>query len=194
MIAYKFLRPGAVGPFSGLRWPTPRRGPGSWVTAGNDPLRGCGNGIHAVGLAGLPYWLTEELWLTELEEPVMTEGRMIVGRRGRLLESIAAWSAETRREFAADCARRAKLLRDDARASDVDPKLAADVAGYTADAAGFAGRNSPATAAYVAAHCAGRLAAAGAASGSDYRGGFEAERGRQAAWLAARLELAAGPA
>src|SRR3712207_8826950 len=34
MLAYKFLRPGAVGPFSGVRWPAP--GTGAWVEAAGD--------------------------------------------------------------------------------------------------------------------------------------------------------------
>lgn len=194
MIAYKFLRPGAVGPFSGLRWPTPSRGPGSWVTVGPEPLRGCGNGIHAVQVAGLPYWLAEELWVTELEEPVESEGHLVLGRRGRLLEQVTAWGPETKREFGADCALRAEVLLDEARTMQVELELASDLEGYAADAATFAHQGSVATAAYVAAHCAGRLSAAGATSGVGYQTGFDRERADQASWLATRLELPAEPA
>ena len=44
MLAYKFLRPGAVGPFSGFVWPA-----GEWVTAGDAPAP-CRTGIHACQL------------------------------------------------------------------------------------------------------------------------------------------------
>ena len=60
MIAYKFLRSGRIGPFSGYRWPEP----GAWVDAsGTDP---CRRGVHACRTADLPWWLADELWEIEL--------------------------------------------------------------------------------------------------------------------------------
>ena len=45
MIAYKCLRAGAVGPFSGFHWPEPGpEGPSPWIES--EPSR-CASGIHA---------------------------------------------------------------------------------------------------------------------------------------------------
>ncbi|HET9553714.1 MAG TPA: hypothetical protein VFP50_12165, partial [Anaeromyxobacteraceae bacterium] len=65
MIAYKFLAPGAVGPFSGFAWPVPSGGgPGPWVAAG------AGGAIHACRTHHLPWWLDAELWAAELDGEV----------------------------------------------------------------------------------------------------------------------------
>ena len=53
VIAYKFLDEGAVGPFTGFRWPARE-----WVdAAGVDP---CLEGIHACRVRDLPVWLGRE--------------------------------------------------------------------------------------------------------------------------------------
>ena len=47
--AYKFLAPGAVGPFSGFAWPTGT--PGPWVEAVPHT---CATGVHACLVEDLP--------------------------------------------------------------------------------------------------------------------------------------------
>src|SRR5205085_9726919 len=67
MIAYKFLKSGAVGLVSGFRWPTPGAGsPGDWVEA-RAPVRECEAGIHVCRAGDLPYWMHDELWAIEID-------------------------------------------------------------------------------------------------------------------------------
>src|SRR3954453_22728860 len=60
---WKFLRPGGVGPFSTVPWPAA----GTWLSV--DEVSPCSSGIHACRAGDLPYWLAEELWVIELDEP-----------------------------------------------------------------------------------------------------------------------------
>ncbi|HXF97980.1 MAG TPA: hypothetical protein VNJ46_05135, partial [Gaiellaceae bacterium] len=106
VIAYKFLREGAVGPFSGVRWPAPAGGrPGAWLEA-EGALETCVAGVHACPPGALAYWFDEELWRVELAGEVLDEGTVLVARRGRLLERVAGWPAVAR-DFAEDCRERA---------------------------------------------------------------------------------------
>ena len=93
MIAYKFLRSGAVAPFSSFAWPT--GSPGPWVEA--EP-HVCVSGIHACRAADLPYWLGAELWEIELDRAV-DETRKVVAPRGRLLRRVDGWDVSTARAF-----------------------------------------------------------------------------------------------
>ena len=80
--ALKCLRTGAIGPFSGFRWPTPSDGPGQWVAASPSP---CASGVHACLRRQLPLWLHDELWEIELGGAVTTLERKVVAARGRLV-------------------------------------------------------------------------------------------------------------
>lgn len=107
--AYKFLRPGAVGPFSGFAWPTPADGaPGEWVEAstGGGP---CRDGVHACERARLPIWIWEELWQVELDGEVAAVGNKLRAPRGRLVRHIDRWAPEAAKSFARACAQRAAL-------------------------------------------------------------------------------------
>jgi hypothetical protein len=189
VMAYKFLRPGAVGPFSGFRWPLPTGdAAGEWVRA-EDPLRACVAGVHAAPVTALPYWIAEELWMAELDEPLVDEGRMLVAARGRLVARIGAWTAATARTFGEHCARRAREIVEEGRGALRSPEDATALAGYAVDAARFARRGSAGVAAYVAAHAAGCAAARGRGEGRAYRAGADAERADQARFLAALLDL-----
>ena len=165
MIAHKFLSAGAVGLFSGIRWPTPWNGePASWVIA-DGALQVGWNGIHACRLRDLPYWLNDELWLVELAPEIVEEDRMLVARSGRLVDRVGSWTRQTEYEFGEACAWRARdktvalllrrsLTREAARLAecrelDSLAEVAAAVAeaggnedasritGYVADAAGY---------------------------------------------------------
>jgi hypothetical protein len=93
--AYKFLRPGGLGPFSGIAWTT------DWVVAED--------GIYACAGEHLPLWIWEELWEIELDGPVATRGHKLRASRGRLTRRIEGWSMTAAQEFARECARRAAL-------------------------------------------------------------------------------------
>jgi len=161
--AYKFLLAGRVAPFSAVTWPEP----GEWLEAESVDL--CRTGVHACRLPQLPYWLRDELWEVELEGETVESELAVAARRGRLIRRIDAWTGETAHAFAAACAAEAR------RRAQGDPALEE----YAADAEA-ASRSAPPVAAFIAA----RLAEV-----QDGEAGYEAERRRQADWLADALRL-----
>lgn len=172
MIAYKCLRAGAVGPFSGFRWPEPGpEGPSPWVES--EPSR-CASGIHACTAEQLPYWLNWELWQVELGGEIMEGETKLVAERGRLLARVDAWGSELQDAFCRACSERVLARRG---ASE-------DLAGYHRDARTFLeGGEPPAMLALLAAR------AAEAESGEKAR---RMERRWQAQWLAEHLPALAG--
>ena len=96
--AYKFMRPGARSPFTEFTWPV-----GEWVDAPGE-LALCHNGIHACRADALPRWLSDELWLVELEDVEVEHDGLLLARRGRLVERVDAWNEEASRELARSCA------------------------------------------------------------------------------------------
>ena len=103
MIAYKFLRAGRIGPFSGVPWPAP----GEWLQAGGG-ARACEARVHACRLEDLPDWMDQELWRVELAGDVAVDCGKLVADRGRLVERIEAWDAGFMGQFAEACALRAR--------------------------------------------------------------------------------------
>jgi hypothetical protein len=164
VIAYKLLRSGRVGPYSGTRWPEP----GEWLDV--DEIEPCRAGIHACRVRDLPLWLgLGELWEVELDGEVAEMERKVVASRGRLLRRIEAWDADSDRAFREACTAEAR------RRTEAAPELA-EFVGYISEGAG----NAP-----VAGYMAARLAEL-----QDGPAGYDAERRRQADWLAANLALA----
>ncbi|MBV8749528.1 MAG: hypothetical protein JO103_07425 [Candidatus Eremiobacteraeota bacterium] len=203
MIAYKFLRSGRIGPFSGFPWPEP----GEWVHA-EPNLVACRRGIHACRISDLPWWLADELWEVELYGRVQVDEHKIFAPGGRLRSQIEEWTSACAQEYADACAWRAheravqaltrtghddsagklaacRTLDDVLTASRQlasaipDTKISLTIAG---DGAFRALTGAPPTSAYIAAHAAMRL------DGAD---GYAAERAWQARWLAERLGLGA---
>jgi len=158
--AFKFLRPGRVAPFAGVVWPAP----GEWLESDF--------GVHAVERDALATWIAEELWTVELEGTAPLGRGVLVARRARLIARVDAWNDETAREFARAAAAHA---REGATGRAAEYAEAA-----TADAETVRADSSATTVGYIAAHAAEAKAP----------GGFDAERRRQAAWLADRLGLA----
>jgi hypothetical protein len=201
VIAYKFLRAGRVGPFSGFRWPEC----GVWVSARADRAA-CRAGIHACRLSDLPWWLAEELWEVELEDDAEVDEHKIIARAGCLISRIEAWTPACADEYAEACAWRARdrgvqALRQGgyeeqaARlAAASTPRELREAAGelvdlipdvrtsliMAEDAAACALIHAAPMGAYVAAHAAKRIGGALA---------YDAERRWQAEWLARRLSL-----
>jgi hypothetical protein len=201
MFAYKFLRAGHVGPFSGFRWP----GPGVWVRTGAD-LAQCRSGIHACRTGDLPWWLGEELWLVELQGDVRFEKHKVVALAGRLRSRIERWTPACAQEYADACAWRARdravqalaragqldAAEDVARSPTLDDllvlarrltaelpdsRISLTIAG---DGAVRALTGAAPTSAYIAAHAALRV---------DGPAAYVAERAWQARWLVQRLGL-----
>jgi hypothetical protein len=156
---FKVLRQGRVAPFSGLVWPEP----GEWVEA--DGLDPCRRGIHACRLRHLPHWLGPELWEIELDGELSEEGRKVVAPRGRLVRRVEGWDDAAARAYVEACIGEARVR------AERSPELA----GYTP---------KPGPRAAVAGYIVARLAEL-----QDGVEGYEAERERQARWLAAELEL-----
>jgi hypothetical protein len=205
MIAYKFLRSGRSGPFSGFKWPAP----GVWVHADGDTGRdivACRRGIHACRIRDLPWWLADELWEIELHGRVQFDEHKILAPAGRLRSQVEGWTPDCAQEYADACAWRAheralQALTRSGHASaaaelagcatldDVlrvareladsisDTKISLTIAG---DGAVRALTGAPPTSAYIAAHAAMRL---------DGGEGYAAERVWQSRWLAERLGL-----
>ncbi|MEA2384124.1 MAG: hypothetical protein QOH72_4095 [Solirubrobacteraceae bacterium] len=79
MIAYKFLCAGAVGRFSGHRWPLPGD-PGAWVVARGDATL-CATAVHGCRVADLPWWLHDELWEAEFDAAQLDGGAAMDAER-----------------------------------------------------------------------------------------------------------------
>ncbi len=208
MLAYKLLASGAVAPFTGRSWPLPGPGaPGEWIVAPRGDLARCG--VHACRVEDLPFWADEELWLIELSEPVLRTQRQLISGRGRLLQRVEAWNADTAREYAAACAWRARELITEhleraGLVAQIDALLACvDLAGLQACATAIAGDAPPGEPLGLLAYVAGAAMRAqqgrfpeaslqhahlaAAIAGSEAGAGVE--RAWQARWLAGRLEL-----
>lgn len=177
MIAFKFLRDGAVGRFSGHAWPLPAVDvPAEWVVV-DGPLELCVNGIHACTPRALSGWLDAQLWVVELAGELRRVDGMLLARRARLVRRVEEWPHDAAAEYAGACAERAAAISRDA------PR-GSPLAEYAADAARFARRGTVAGTALAA------YAAALAAEAAEPNG-FVAERHRQGEWLAMRLGLRA---
>lgn len=183
--AYKFLRPGGIGPFSGHRWPLPAGGrPGEWVEGDLDHAV-CRGGIHACEGRHLARWIWEELWVIELGGEVEVHGHKLRAERGRLLRRVEEWSAPTAKAFAAICARRA--AEHAATATAASARVAT---GMAADGATRAEAARATADPYVAAHGAAVCAyiSAMTALRAGGRELHDSEREWQAGWLLAALE------
>ena len=165
-VAYKFLRPGRVGAFTGVRWPEP----GAWLECDDEPSL-CRSGIHALTASVLPKWMTEKLWRVELDDAEPQERGILLARRGRLLDCVTVWNDDLAREYGEACVAHVSeggsaIARQ--RRTDAVAVLAGIRAGLPAAAVG-----------YIAAK----------AVDADQPGGYESERQWQADWLSDRLNL-----
>jgi hypothetical protein len=95
--AYKFLRAGAIAPFTGFQWVA-----GEWVAGGDRPLL-CGGGVHACSAAQLPYWINSELWEIELAGEIVEGGHKVAASEARLLRRLEAWDERAAAALARDC-------------------------------------------------------------------------------------------
>ncbi len=210
---FKFLGRGAVGPFSGFRWPAPERGDGAggWVEETRH-LEPCRVGLHVCRPGDLPFWLFEELYAVEVDGPVVEHDSFVLARRARLLRRVDAWAQDSASRFSRDCAWRvrdlaAHALRESGRSQDADRlagcttiaelgraagRVADDDAGsgplvgYAVDAATFASaaRREPQWAAPAVTSAFVAAAAARVAGGpDDGEAALSAERARQGRWL-----------
>jgi hypothetical protein len=208
VIAYKFLRPGGVGPFSRYAWPLPRdEQAGAWVIGGAGAMV-CQTAVHACRVQDLPWWLQDELWEAELDGDVSRGRHKVVAPRARLLRRIESWDAECSQRFADACALRARdhavtaleragathaagqlrnatgnrALREAARIWAGASEAARIPVLMAGDAAIRARGGAAIVAAYIAAHAAGRVEGPAA---------LDAERAWQADWLQTTLSLTA---
>jgi hypothetical protein len=191
MIAWKFLAPGRIAPFTAVQWPARE-----WLEKGSLP----GTGIHACALEDLPYWFDDELWRVELSGSISRGERQIVADRGRLLTRIEGWPSAAG-EFTRACVERTRTRAivalqaagrtEEAGAlrleTDLDRLQKAALAlaeggilacGYLFDA--IRRRPYPGLCAYIAAN---------AAAVEGGLGEHDRERRVQAAWLSDRLGL-----
>jgi hypothetical protein len=166
-LAYKFTRPGARSAFTGYAWPQ-----GDWVEVEGE-IGLCANGIHACRPEALPRWIDDELWLVELDDVEAEHDGVLLARRGRLLERIEAWDAETSRELARYCAARVRELAE--QSPDALVRERAEMIAAIADGPD---PSATALAMYTTAH-----------TFDEVDGSYYEERRRQAEWLRDRLQL-----
>ena len=201
MIAFKFLRAGAIGPFTRFRWPAKE-----WVQATRAKE---GYGVHACLGSDLAWWICDELWRVELDGPIYERETQIEAARGRLLDRVEAWSSAARAEFGLACvfqardvaaaklrelqfpavadrlaaARTLQELAEAARSTEAPPGFAGEMFGYARDASMvYSTAPNPAEVSFIAS------VATAAARGSP--AAFDAEKRRQSRWLVERLRLA----
>ena len=170
MIAYKFLRTGSIGRFSGTPWPAA----GEWLEAA-DALDACVSGVHATPLDALAYWFEDELWTVELDGEILDLGTALIARRGKLLERVEAWP-HVSPEFARDCATHAQTL---AKRTSGNARVAA----LAAEAAEHAELAITPRHAIIAAY------ATAVAAEVLQPGAFDTERRRQSHQIAGILDL-----
>src|SRR5713226_3774633 len=109
MQAFKFLRAGGVGPFSGFSWPLPSEdAPGGWVEPGPAAPLPFRDAVHACTESQLTYWVNDDLWVIELERDETPSERYVAAARGRLLRRVEAWTDDVAAEFIAACLARAR--------------------------------------------------------------------------------------
>jgi hypothetical protein len=174
VLAWKFLRAGAVAPFSGVTWPAPGGGgSGAWLEASGGPLIPCACGVHACRTRDLALWINAELWRCELRDPVQVDTTKVVASAGRLLAREPAWTAEAGLDFAAGCAARVHELA--AGGHDVAVGYARDIEGLVAAGDG------------IVAAATGQLIAREAALVTGGTESLAREDAMQAAWFSARL-------
>jgi hypothetical protein len=164
MTAYKFLRAGSLGPFTGFAWE-----PGRWVKSGDVSV--CERGVHACRVDDLPFWVNDELWEIELGGEVVESGFKVVAPRGRLVRRVEAWTTAAAQALGDSAAARTRALADE---RPDDPMAGA----YAEDAERRAGQGKAYAATYIAAFAAEH---AGGPEGRD------AERAAQVGWFRALL-------
>jgi hypothetical protein len=122
--ALKFLSEGAVGPYSGFKWPTPKGSkPGKWVKA-TGPLIACSNGIHATTLDHALDWLNAECYVIELHGESVEADNKLCYREGRLVRRVEEWNEKNARLFAADCAMKVLPIYEKRHPDDDRPRKA----------------------------------------------------------------------
>jgi hypothetical protein len=179
VIAWKFTRSGAVGPFSGVAWPAA----GEWLDADGGAVIPCRSAVHACTLEDLPMWLDDELWRVQLRGPVLRSHGKLAAAGGRLLERVTGWDAAAAAEYAEACVERAA-----AGAATLTGDAATVAAGLVEDGAACArrARREPSVAPTMA---AGAALCAARAAGLEDSSRIAEERAWQAGWLARRLGL-----
>jgi hypothetical protein len=200
VIAFKFLRTGAIGPFTRFRWHR-----NEWVEAHRAQE---GYGVHACRGSDLAWWISDELWRVELDGPMYERETQLEARRGRLLDRVEAWDAAARAEFGLACVFQARdvaaaSLRElgfssiadrlgaantlqelaaAARSIDAPPDFAGEMFGYARYASmAYSTAPNPAEVSFMA--CVATAAARGSPAA------FDAEKRRQSRWLVERLAL-----
>jgi hypothetical protein len=183
MIAYKFLKAGAVGLVSGFRWPTPTGdSPGAWVEA-QGPLRECESGIHVCRAGDLPYWMYDELWATEIDGEIVEGINMLVAARGRLLYPLTGWTRRGQTTFVEACRDRAiSVVRE------APPERRKHADAFLGHMDNYLRLERTQLGALCAALAVASIADAGADSAAT-KAAYHGERAWQSHWLVANLGL-----
>lgn len=164
--------------------------------------------MHACRESDLAFWIFDELWRVELDGRVYERPTQIEGERGRLLDRVEGWDAQSRWDFGLACVFQARDVASaslrELRYPEVADRLEAartleDLAQTTQSIQpppGFAGEMFGyalyASVAYSMAKNAAEvsfMASVATAAARATPAAFEAEKRRQSRWLAQRLSL-----
>ena len=149
---------------------------GGWTALVGNPVV-CLRGWHACRWEDAVHHIAAELWVCELDGPIVTGPDKVAAGRLRLVEQVTAINDRTLRLFAADCAESVLPLFEAERPNDDRPRLA--IVAARAFANGEIDRSAQA-AAEGAAWDAARGAWA-AAEGAAWAAAWDAARGARAA-------------
>jgi hypothetical protein len=165
--------------------------------------------VFACRVPDLPWWLADELWEVQLEEPLRELDTQVASTAGRLVRRVEPWDEAAVLDYGIACAHRARALavaalRQDGRVEEAEAlagaegivqlarlagqlageariRKSANLAGYVAESATRASQGAAAAAASIAAN------AAVMAQGNPTA--FELEREWQSRWIAQRTGL-----
>ena len=132
-VEYKFLSKGAIGPYSGFQWPTPKvDGDGNWLAAGEwvvaqGELVMCANGVHWPTRDALPQWFSKELYTFEPSGKTLYGDDKNASRKGRLLYRIETWNEQTQHLLAAEYTERVLPIFEQWFPEDTRPRYCVNV-------------------------------------------------------------------
>lgn len=172
MKLYKFLDGDQSCHGGAHTWSLPTDdGPGEWTTPIDD-LSACERGYHLCRVSDLAQWPAPDLYEAEARGDVLEVDDKVIAHECRLVRRVDAWTEQSARAFACDCAEHVLPIFDRLAPDDDRPRKAIETARRFAR--GEADQEELA-AAWDAARDAARAAARAAARDAD----------RAASWAAA---------
>ena len=111
------------------QWSLPHDGqPGDWMPVIEGDLEACANGYHLCRESDLIFWLGPAIYEAEYRGDRIDSDNKVVVRQARLLRRLDAWTEQTARLFACDCAESVLKLYERQHPQDNSPRYAIEIA------------------------------------------------------------------